>query len=214
MKTILSAVVGVAIALAAVGSWASFSGAATPPRVAVATAAGVSFLTTAPRPPATEGRLARAEFDKLTDFQVSPAAVVDASSIRKVGRASFLALRNDGSVCLSQRATLACYVGYEAGGISTSVGDGRTYDSPDAPFQTVIDGIARDGIKAVIFDLNDGSSVRADVVANTFAVTIPGHSANDLVGYRVEASGGTTRHTYAANHFPPPNAPLTIINGE
>lgn len=85
------------------------------------------------------------------------------------------------------------------------------YDSPDAPFQVVIDGIARDGVKRVVFDLNDGSTETAAVIDNAFQVTIPNHLANDLIAYRVETATGSVRHLYPTGHFPTPDSPLKII---
>ncbi len=209
MKTLRSALLGVIVALAGVVGLASYGGAASgSPRLGAPVTSAVSFTKTADPVRADEAAGVRAQFALLTDHAVSPPAVVDTASIRSVGRSSFIAKRNDGSVCLSQRATLACYVGFERGGISTSIGDGRTYDSPEAPFQVVVDGIARDGVRSVTFELNDGTSATAPVTDNAFALTIAGHLANDLVGYTVATNAGTVSRVYADGQFPAPDAPF------
>jgi hypothetical protein len=211
MKTFIWAVLGVATALAAVAGWASMGSAnSKSPRLTAPVATAVSFTKTGAIPATAEAAGVAAKFDRLSDHQMAPPAVVDHSSIRKIGRSSFMALRNDGSVCLSQRSTLVCYVGFEPGGISTSVGDGRTYDSSDAPFQVVIDGIAKDGVRSIAFELNDGSTATTTVTDNAFELTIPNHLANDLLGYRIQSDSGTMHYAYPAGHFPAPDAPMKI----
>lgn len=117
MKTFRSAFLGAIVALTAVVGWASYVGAASQtPRVDVPVASAVSFMNTAAPLRPNEAAGVRARFALLTDHQVSPPAVVDVASIRRAGQSSFIAQRNDGSVCLSQRATLTCYVGFERGG--------------------------------------------------------------------------------------------------
>jgi hypothetical protein len=141
-------------------------------------------------------------FSELTDSTQVPAASVDPSSIREAGAASFVAVRSDGLPCLSQRATLVCFTAFEPGGISTSLSDGRIQDSESAPFHIMIDGIAKDGISSVSFELRDGSSVQATVDDNTFSVTIPDHALSDLIGYTVTNSNGTeASYTYPSGEF-------------
>lgn len=209
MKTLLSAVLGVGVAVAGIAGYASL-GNATSHSVAppASLAQTVSFANTAAHPAGAALSHARAVFDEMTDHAQSPPATVDDSTIRQVGSDSFMALRSDGSVCLSQRTTLNCYTAYEPGGIATTVGDGRAWDSETAPFNVVVDGIARDGVTAVTFRLTDGSTFRAPVVDNAFTLTVPDHVANDLAGYSVSTASGVVGHTFPAGHFPKVDAPL------
>lgn len=213
MKTFLSGVLGVAVALAAIAGWVSRGDAGSRPVTSASSqpSAAVSFESTGARVADSRLDLVRASFEKLTDYGQSPAAVVDAASVRQVGRNAFLAVRTDGSVCLSQRATLGCYTGFEPGGIATTVGDGRMFDSPSAPFEVVIDGIARDGVASVTYRLSDGSERTADVSKNAFALTIPNHLANDLTGYTVRTATGRVTRTFARDHFPKPDLPLRLL---
>lgn len=208
MKTFLSAILGVGVAVAGIAGYTSLGNATSHSATAASLDSTVSFASTAAPPTGQTLSRASSVFDAMTDNAQSPPAAVEDSTIRQIGADSFMALRSDGSVCLSQRTTLNCYTGYEAGGIATTIGDGRAWDSESAPFNVVIDGIARDGVTAVTFRLFDGSSVRAPVANNAFKLTVPDHLATDLAGYSVSTSRGLFEHTFPAGHFPKADAPL------
>jgi hypothetical protein len=58
----------------------------------------------------------------------------------------------------------------------------------NAPFEVVIEGLARDGVSSVQFLMRDGSSMKASVIDNVFRVTEAHERAENIIGYLVNGT--------------------------
>lgn len=115
-------------------------------------------------------------------------AIVDRSSVRRAGLGLFIASRSDGNACLIGRFASSCFYAFGAGGIQSQIQEKRAYDSPQAPFVLMIDGMAEDGVRMVHYRFADGSIASAEVVDNVFQITKPGGRFAEIVGYTIDGT--------------------------
>lgn len=199
-----AAVAGVAVAfgvIATFGYWTPFSRSGITPTANAAsikaesthegsargrsdTAANVSALS---RLPSLSGSALSDAQSRASALDYG-AAAVDQGSVRRTGAGLVIASRSDGDACLLGRFASSCFYAFRAGGIQPLIQEKRVYDSPQAPFVLMIDGLAEDGVRMVQFSFVDGSFASAPVIDNVFQTTKPGGRIAEIVGYTVDGA--------------------------
>jgi hypothetical protein len=140
--------------------------------------------------PNLSGGLRNEERSRVANLDYA-AAVVDRASVRRTGVGLLLARRSDGDACLLGRFASSCFFAFRPGGVQLLTQEKRAFDSPEAPFVLMVDGLAADGVKSVRLSFADGTSTTATVNENVFQFTRQGARLSDLVGYAVDGAGYT-----------------------
>jgi hypothetical protein len=200
LRTVVAAAAGVAVAgvVMATLAYAPFSSSGITPEATAAskaggdgtarggsdTAAAVSALSRLDVPTGPELADARS---RAAALDYGP-ATVDRGSVRSTAGGLVIARRSDGDACLMGRFASSCFYAFRGGGIQPLIQEKRVYDSPQAPFVLMIDGLAMDGVRKVQFAFTDGTVASTAVVDNVFQITKVGGRIDEIVAYTVDGA--------------------------
>lgn len=199
LRTGVAAAAGVAVAgvLMATLAYAPFSSSGiTPEATAASKTAGEGTARGGSETAAAVSALSRLRIlsgPELAHAQSRAAALdwgtatVDRGSVRSAG-GLVIARRSDGDACLMGRFASSCFYAFRGGGIQPLIQEKRVYDSPQAPFVLMIDGLAVDGVRKVQFSFTDGTVASTAVVDNVFQITKAGGRIEEIVAYTVDGA--------------------------
>ncbi len=156
--------------------------------------------------------LASAEIaGKFVNMSAGPARF-DLASVRVLRENVYGAVRSDGTPCfyatLGERGgrgfCLASFVGQPVVTTATVI---RQYDSPTAPFEMFVSGLARANVQSVTFTLRDGRQVTTSVVHRVFSVRLTNTEPGDVLSVEVTYTSGQSKELLPLSNYAPVVAP-------